>query len=79
MLWEIEFTKEANNDALDSYPYNEEVLIAIESLALTESRIPSNDCLEIESNFFRWTVANHHVFIQRMTKKLRIATIKPIE
>ena len=40
-MWELTYNREANNYALDSYPYNEDVLVAIESLTLTKDGLPA--------------------------------------
>jgi len=81
-MWELEYSPEANNYALDSYPYNEAVLAAIETLAQTDEGIPSTDWDEWQPDYFLWVVADHLISYQKVTgepSKLRILVIKPID
>ena len=81
-MWELEYSPEANNYALDSYPYNEAVLAAIETLAQTDEGIPSVDWDEWQPDYFLWVVADHLVSYQKIASeppKLRILVIKPID
>jgi len=41
MIWNVEFSQEASNYAIDSHPHNENVLIAIEQLAFNPDGLPS--------------------------------------
>jgi len=80
-MWELEYSQEANNYALDSHPYNEEVLIAIEMLAVTEDALPAEDCRHLEPEIYLWAIAAHTVIFQRfpVTQVLRILMIQPEE
>ncbi len=60
-MWELEYSQEANNYALDSHPYNEEVLIAIEMLALTGDPLPVEGCRRLEPEIYSWAIAAHTV------------------
>lgn len=78
-MWELTYNREANNYALDSYPYNEDVLVAIESLTLTKDGLPESNCVKLESEYYLWEVAPHSVLFQRVINKMeiRILIIKP--
>ena len=80
-MWELEYSQAANNYALDSHPYNEEVLIAIEMLALTEDAMPAQDCRQLEPTIYLWVIAGHTVIFQRfsVSQVLRILMIQPEE
>jgi len=43
-MWTLEYRQEASNYAIDSHPYNEAVLIAIETLAQTITGLPEEGC-----------------------------------
>ncbi len=81
-MWQLEYNQEANHYALDSYPYNEEVLMAIEALALTADGLPDAAYSELEPEYYLWEVAHHTVIFRRIldeTPRLRILVIKPDE
>ncbi len=81
MKWELGFSHEASNYAIDSHPYNEEVLMAIEALAFIPDGIPDENYSELEPNIYLWEVAGHLVLYQRITEngqRLWIAFIKPL-
>ena len=81
-MWKLEYNQEASNYALDSYPYNEDVLIAIESLALTEEGLPSDLWTELEPEYYLWLVAQHIVLFRRIIGAesiIRILVIKPVD
>jgi hypothetical protein len=81
-MWEIGFSQEASNYAIDSHPYNEDVLMAIELLAFTADGLPDDGYIELEPEIFLWHVAGHSVLYRRMTqgeRRLWIAVIKPNE
>jgi hypothetical protein len=80
-MWELEYSRAARNYALDSHPYNEDVLIAIELLAQSPSGIPQADYTESPPGEFLWEVAGHFVAFERVLfprRKLRIVAIWPI-
>jgi hypothetical protein len=81
-MWEIAFSQQASNYAIDSHPYNEDVLIAIEMLAFTADGLPGDGYMELEPDIFLWQVAGHSVLYRRMRqgqRRLWIAIIKPNE
>ncbi len=81
-MWELEYSPEATNYVLDSYPYNEAVLVAIETLAQTDEGIPDANWDEWQPEYFLWVVAEHLVSYQKILDerpKLRILIIKPLD
>lgn len=81
MIWEIEFSQEANNYAIDSQPYNENVLMAIEKLAFSEAGLPSEGVYQVLEYWCIWEIADHTVVYERMPAFLHIYIwlIKPTE
>lgn len=82
--WEIEYSLEARNYLYDSYPYTEEVLIAIERLRFDEDAAPSETCIQIEAGIYLWEVLRHLVLFQKRIdakpkKSLYIGIVKPLE
>ena len=82
-MWEIKFTQEAASYAIDSHPYNEQVLIAIETLAFTPAGLSSEgEYLESEDSedILIWEIADHLVYYQIFPQdnRLRIEAIKPL-
>jgi len=80
MKWELGFSHEASNYAIDSHPYNEKVLMAIEELAFSAEGIPDEHYTELEPNIYLWEVAEYLVLYQRIVEnrqRLWIAFIKP--
>lgn len=80
-MWLLEYSREASNYAIDSHPYNEDVLTAIEMLALTESALPPVT-VELESGVYLWEIEGHWVIFKRQlfpNRSLWIAIIKPID
>lgn len=80
-MWVLEYSREANNYALDSHPYNEEVLMAIESLPDMEDGLPEDNWIEWEPENFLWEVAEHWVLYQRIWSnppRLLVLAIKPL-
>jgi hypothetical protein len=79
MRWEIGFSIEASNYAIDSHPYNEAVLQAIEFLAFSEHGLPEEAVSELEPELYLWQVEQHEVFFQRFPteRRLWIAVLKP--
>lgn len=76
-MWEIEFSQEANNYALDSHPYNEDVLVAIENLAASEDGLPTEGVYQLLQQWCVWEIANHTVVYEREPNLLYIWVIKP--
>jgi hypothetical protein len=79
-MWEVEFSQEANNYALDSHPYNEDVLIAIERLMFTTDGLPTEGKYETLENWCIWEIAGHTVVYEKEDKILYIYIwiIKPM-
>jgi len=85
-MWQLDYSQEARNYALDSGcplgPYNEDVLIAIEALALTPGGVPPADYKEDPPGYYVWEVAGHLVRFQRSLTphpRLYIFAIYPIQ
>lgn len=82
-MWEIKFTKEAANYAIDSHPYNEQVLIAIETLAFTATGLSSEGTYienDDSEDILIWEIADHLVYYQIFLQenRIRIEVIKPL-
>jgi hypothetical protein len=65
MIWDIELSQEANNYAIDSHPYNEHVLMAIERLAFSQDGLPT----EAFIRFWNTGVSGKSPIIQSFTKR----------
>lgn len=65
MTWDVEFSQEANNYAIDSQPYNENVLIAIEKLAFSEDGLPLEGAYQVLEHWCIWEIAEHTVVYER--------------
>ncbi len=78
-MWTLEYRQEASNYAIDSHPYNEAVLIAIEILAQTITGLPEEGCQPLEPELYWWQVHEHHVLFRRFPaeQRLVIVLIKP--
>jgi hypothetical protein len=63
--WSVEFSQEASNYAVDSYPYNEEVLIAIEELTTSQDGWPREGVQQVLENWCIWEIAEHTVVYER--------------
>lgn len=82
-MWEIKFTREAASYAIDSHPYNEQVLIAIETLAFTTTGLSSEGSYienDDSEDILIWEIAGHLVYYQIFPQenRLRIEVIKPL-
>lgn len=75
-VWEIEFSQEANNYALDSHPYNEDVLVAIEKLADSEDGLPIEGAYQWLEQWCVCEIANHTVVYEREPNSLYIWVIR---
>jgi hypothetical protein len=64
MLWRLNYSQEANNYALDSYPYNEGVLDAIQRLTQLPSPYPSGVTRTNLADILIWHIAEHAVYYQ---------------
>jgi hypothetical protein len=62
MLWRLNYSREANNYILDSYPYNEAVVMAIQTLALMPSPYPPGVTQAKIPGIMVWRVADHDVY-----------------
>ena len=62
MLWRLEYSREANNYVLDSYPYNEAVVMAIQSLMLMPSPYPPGVTPSKIPGVMVWRVTDHDVY-----------------
>ena len=78
-MWEIEVSREASNYAIDSLPYNEGVLIAIENLASRQDGLPTEGVYQTSENWCIWEIAEHTVVYERddTTLSIDIWLIKP--
>jgi hypothetical protein len=82
-MWQLEFDRKPGNYAIDSHPYNEAVLIALEDLALNAEGIHAEGCTQIEPGAYLWEVADHQVVYQRIPSPegaphcLRVLILKP--
>lgn len=78
-MWHLEYDREPSNYAIDSHPYNEAVLIALEELAQTDDGIPAEGCTEIEPGLYLWEVADHLVIYERIEaqRRLHVLILKP--
>jgi hypothetical protein len=63
--WSVEFSQEAANYAVDSYPYNEEVLIAIERLTTSQDGWPREGVHQVLETWCIWEIAEHTVVYER--------------
>ena len=80
MIWDVEFSQEANNYAVDSYPYNEDVISAIEKLAFYQTGLPIEGVYQVLENWCIWEIANHTVVYEKTPIRLHIYIwlIKPL-
>ena len=65
MIWDVEFSQEASNYAIDSLPYNENVLIAIEKLAFSQDGLPTEGVYQLLENWCIWEIAEHTVVYEK--------------
>ena len=65
MIWDVEFSQEASNYAIDSHPYNEDVLIAIENLAFSQDGLPNEGIYQILEQWCIWEIAEHTVVYEK--------------
>lgn len=65
MLWDVELSQEVNNYVIDSHPYNEDVLIAIEKLAFSQNGLPAEDVYQVLEDWCIWEIADHTVVYER--------------
>jgi len=81
MIWEIEFSQEAGNYAIDSHPYNEQLLMAIEELAFKPDGLPSEGSYQMLQDWCIWEIADHTVVYQidPVIFQLYIWVVKPTE
>ena len=81
MIWDIEFSQEASNYAIDSHPYNENILIAIEFLAFNPSGLPNEGTYQLLEDWCIWEIADHTVVYQKddVVFHIYIWVIKPTE
>lgn len=79
MQWRLEYSREASNYALDSLPYNEAVLIAIQDLAFMPSPYPPA-ISEVLPGMLSWEVADHAVYyeVSEETLTIKIIAIRPL-
>lgn len=83
-IWDIEYNPEARNYLYDSYPYTEEILIAIEGLRFLEDALPTEGAQELEPGVYMWEILQHLVLYQCREQAypkpmLWILTVKPLE
>lgn len=79
MFWRLEYSAEASNYALDSLPYNEAVLLAIQDLAFMPSPYPPG-IFEVLPGILSWEVAGHVVYYEVLeeTLTIKIMAIQPL-
>jgi hypothetical protein len=80
-MWAIEFSQEASNYALDSLPYNEAVLIAIEKLAFSQDGLPAEGLFQAVDMWCVWEVSGHTVVYDKSDsdQTIYIWLIKPTQ
>lgn len=80
-MWDVEFSQEASNYAIDSYPYNEPILIAIETLALSHDGLPTEGHYQLLGEWCIGEIAGHTVVYERTPalSHIYIWLIKPTE
>ncbi len=80
-MWTLDYTDEVKYYFVDNGDFVFDLLVQIEILKFIDSGVPSEDCVQIDSNIFRWKVLGHYVFYERneFLHRLRIAVLKPIE
>lgn len=82
-MWQIKFSDEAASYAIDSHPYNEGVLMAIEDLAHTIDGVARVGRINYDasSGFYKWFVAQHMVAYEIISEEdqLYIWVIKPLK
>lgn len=81
MIWNVEFSQEASNYAIDSHPHNENVLIAIEQLAFNPDGLPSEGTYQLWEDWCIWAISDHTVVYQKVEVifHIYIWVIKPTE
>ena len=81
MIWDVEFSQEASNYAIDSHPYNETVLVAIEKLAFRPDGWPAEGTYQILENWCIWEIADHTAVYEKndVTFHIYLWIIKPKE
>lgn len=72
MIWDVELSQEASNYAIDSHPYNEVVLMAIEQLAFAEDGFPTEGTYQRLEIWCVWEIADHSVVYERTPKSFHI-------
>lgn len=65
MIWDVEFSQTVSNYAIDSHPYNENLLIAIEELAFSPDGLPNQSVYQILGNWCIWEIAGHTVAYEK--------------
>lgn len=80
-MWTIELSQEASNYALDSLPYNEDVLIAIEKLAFSQDGLPAEGLDQAVGMWCIWEVSGHTVVYDKSDSDqiIYIWLIKPAQ
>ena len=78
-MWEIEFSQRAGNYAVDSHPYNEDVLTAIMNLTQSSHGLPNMGNVQQLEEWCVWEIARHTVVyeIDEFGHMLYIWIIKP--
>ena len=81
MIWDIEFSQEASNYAIDSHPYNENVLTAVEQLAFNQDGLSTQGIYQLLGDWCIWEIANHTIVYQKHVAifHIYIWIIKPTE
>jgi hypothetical protein len=78
-MWALEYSEEVKSYFVDNYPYTFALLVKIEELKFLPDANPEEEYTQLEPNFYRWTVLDHHVLYEKQGKRLYIWVVKPIE
>ena len=79
MLWRLKYSRETSNYVLDSLPYNEVVVNAIQRLAIMPSPYPPGIIQADVLDILIWRVAEHEVYylVNEETLTITILAIHP--
>jgi hypothetical protein len=75
MQWQLNYSREANNYALDSYPYNEALLNAIQGMIAMPSPYPAGVTRADHAGILIWQIADHAVYYQVNEESLTITIL----
>ncbi len=78
-MWELEYSQEVKFYFLDNYPYTFALLVKIEEIKLMPDAVPLEGCIQLEPDFYLWTVLDHQVLFEKLDKRIYIWIVKPVE